>query len=358
MKNVDFKLYGKKITVVLSKDILTRLIGFLFIIISTGLLGVFEFFKWGWDWSMLSNNEFWSGYFIKLMTLYVAFFGAYLIKRSVNLNNQKIVIQKATLRENKKLISKHFKTSHCETWIEKVKNYSNKLELYRDYLDSKNSRLNLIEPKEPDKDCKCYKLKLFFYHIQKKRYDNGVVLRSKYEEQLTLVEKHIEVINLYRKNDFKGAKQLYKSFEKEDMFKYFMPGYKGLNYQKLFNVTMEGQHFNSKTIEYKEFSTITKKIVITIGIGCILLAFITSIVLDLTKTINYMTFVYIALNILLMLWYVLNGILTANKFVFGNVLNADAERIKICNEYRDDCIALQEDWAKDLKSETDEKEGE
>ena len=353
VREVTFNLYGQKHKVILSRDIIQRGIGILFIVLSAGLLGVFELFKWGWDLSMLKNYEFWSGYFIKLAMLYLAFFGAYIFQRSRNLNNPKVVIQKQTLKQNKKLISSHFQTSHCERWIENVLNYEDKLSIYQEFLEHKNSSLNLVEPHEPIIGCKLYKLKLFIFQIRKKKYDQGEKLRNYYEQQLDIINKHKQVIELYKSDKIEEAKALYKTFEREDDFKYFMPNYKGLNFPKLFNVSMESQHQKSNIVDYKETSVVVMKVIKTISFGCILLAFIGSIVPEIIKDINYMTIIFIVFNMLLMLWYILNGVLTANKFVFGNVMSADAERIRICNKYRDDCIKNHIDWVKDLKSEID-----
>lgn len=351
MKELKFKVYGYQKTVNLTKDILQRGIGILFILISAGLLGVFELFKWGWDWSILSNSEFWSGYFVRLAMLYIAFFGAYILKRSINLNNPKVIIQKQTIKFNRKLISDNFMTSHCEHWIENVNNYEEKLSIYKNYLDLKNASLNVVEPKQVTSNEKFQKIRQFIYNIKKKRYDKALKMRLELEKQLELVNKHLTVIEYYRQDKIEEAKALYKSFEKEDKFKYFMPNYKGLTYPKLFNVSMESK-LSIKSVEYNEFSTISAKIIKTIGVGCILLAFLNAIVPELIKEIDYTTIIYIAFNILMLLWYVLNGILTANKFVFGNVLSADFERINICNKYRDDCIRNNKDWVKAFKSES------
>ena len=358
MREVTFNLYGRKHKVILSMDLLQRGIGVLFVLMSAALLGVFELFKWGWDWSILNNSVFWSGYFIKLGILLLAFFGAYVFQRSRNLNNPKVVIQKQTIKHNKKLIMDNFQTTHCEKWIAYVHNYEDKLSIYREYLEHKNSNLNLIEPREPLKDELFYKLRYIIYKEKKRKYLIGVEQRKYYEKQLELVNKHVQVIELFREEKVDEAKSLFKTFEKEDDFKYFMPHYRGLNFPKLFNVSMEGQHTSSNSVDYKEPSTLAKKLITMVGIGCVLLAFIGSIVLELGKNFNYMTIIFIALNLLMALWYVLNGIMTANKFVFGNVMSADAERIKICTKYRDDCIKINKDWVKGFKSEGSEEQKE
>ena len=58
-----------------------------------------------------------------------------------------------------------------------------------------------------------------------------------------------------------------------------------------------------------------------------------------------------------MLWFGYNGIKSADSLVFGSMMQADANRIKVSNLYRDDCIKNGDIWAKSLK-DTEEKEAE
>ena len=55
------------------------------------------------------------------------------------------------------------------------------------------------------------------------------------------------------------------------------------------------------------------------------------------------------MNLITMLWFVYNGIKSADSLVFGSMMQADANRIKVSNLYRDDCIKNGDMWAKSLK---------
>ncbi len=364
-KRINFKINGENKTIVISKDIVNTLLGLIFIISSAILLGIFEMFKIGWDWSLLLNEEFWIGYFIKLAMNYLAFFGAYIIRRGRNLKSPRVLIPREVLRHNKTLISNNFKTSDCESWTKNVYSYGRKLELYKKKLQEKNSKLNVVEPTEPkceyklNKFQKCFKflwtIKFKFlktiYRYRKWKYNRHKKKREYFEEQLRNCEIHKEVINLYRQRKVKEAKELLDSIKHDD-FRLFYPTFKELTYNKLFNVCIEITDGDKETFDYNERSTIVQKVIKSIGIGCISLAIMTSVGLDI-KQVSILSLVYIAMNLILMCWFIFNGTRTADKFVFGNVMRADNNRIKVCNLYRDDCLANGDEWAKEFKDNKD-----
>lgn len=365
MKEIQFKINGQNKTIKVTKDVITKIIGALFIIASAVLLGIFELYKMGWDTSLLNNKDFWIAYFVKLAMLYLAFFGAYIIKRSVNLKNPKILIPREILKHDKELISDNFQTTDCEKWLKNVYNYEKKLDIFKTRLQQKNSKLNIVEPTEPVanyKDLKNWFTKLFkpfgfvvfrirkgIYAIKNWRYKRKLKKREFLEKQLALVDTHLDIIDLHRHRQYKEAKELYQTIERQDRFKFFMPYFKQLTFNRLFNVNIEKQGSDGDQFNYHEGAVIIDKVIKTVGFGSIFLAIITSITIDpipfsLTKII------YIALNLLLMLWYVFNGVKTADRFVFGNVSNADSDRLKVCNKYRDDCILIGADWVKGFKT--------
>lgn len=363
---INFKINGENKTIIVSKDIVNILMGLVFIISSALLLGITELFKIGWDWSLLLNKDFWLLYFIRLAVMYLAFFGAYVIKRCRNLKLPKVLIPREVLKYNKKLISNNFKTADCESWTKYVYSYSKKLELWQRKLQEKNSRLNIVEPTEPkceyrfDSKIKrafrfLWLIKFWFqtvhYKFKKKIYNRRKKKREYYEEQLRNCDIHTEVIELYRKRKFKEAKELLNTIENDD-FRLFYPTYKELTFNKLFNVSIEITDGDKETFNYNEKHTIIQKIITSIGVGCIFIAIITSIALDIKK-VSLMTIMYIAMNLILMCWYIFNGVRTADKFVFGNVMRADSNRIKVSNLYRDDCLINGDEWAKAFKDNKD-----
>ena len=163
MKQISFNFNGQKKTIILGKDIIKKLIGIAFILISAGLLGIFELVKMGWNATILKNTSFWVSYFIKLANLYIAFFGAYIFRKSQDLKNPKVLIPKEILKANKVLISNSFKTDDCEKWLENVFNYERKLEIFKNHLINENIKLMTSEPVKPEEAKHFVKIKNLIY---------------------------------------------------------------------------------------------------------------------------------------------------------------------------------------------------
>lgn len=363
MKKIEFNLYGKKQTIFLSRDLLKKIIGLIFIFASAGLLGVLKLFEVGWSWDFLKNTAFWSDYFIRLGLFFLALFGAYVFRRSYNINSAKIQKAKLIIRHNKSLIADASKTEDCENYLKKVFNYERKLEIYKRKLQQKNANLSISDVKKPELRTLNNKFRNFFakilfkfrmlnFKFKTKRVESKKKKRAFLERQLEIVKVHYQIIYLNKDKKYAEANILYETVQSEDQFKYFLPHYKELTFNKLFNVSIE-KSGNEDGFDYHEASTLFNRICRMASLGCIFLAIIMSITLSIAEGIDLNTILFIVLNLILMLWYVLNGIFAADRFVFGNVLQADENRIRVCNLYRDNCNRLGEDWLKDFK--TDEK---
>ena len=354
-KKFSFSIGKEKKTVIVSRDIVGSLLGLVFIVASALLLGLFEVFKIGWDFSILKNSSFWVSYFVKLAMLYLAFFGAYIIRKQKNLKSPKVLMQREILRHNKREIANNHRTADCEFWLKVVYSYSKKVELYQKRLQEKNANLSIVEPTEI-KESKgiFYKVKVWQYKRAMKRYTKNRERRMYYEKQLKNCEIHLQVIELYMQRKIQEGKKLLESIE-NDGFQLFMPRYKEITYNKIFNVSIEASKEDREEFSYRERSILLQKITKSVAIGCLSIATMTSLALDF-KSISFMSVVYMLMNLITMLWFVYNGTKSADILVFGSMMQADANRIKVSNLYRDNCLQNGDSWANNLK-DTEEVEG-
>ncbi len=353
-KKFSFTLGEERKTIIIAKDIMSSILGLAFIGASALLLGLFEMFKIGWNFSILKNSSFWVSYFVKLAMLYLAFFGAYIIRKQKNLKSPKVLMQREILRHNKREIANNHRTADCEFWLKAVYSYSKKLELYQKRLQEKNANLSIVEPTKPKESKRLiYKYKLAKYKRALKRYTKNKEKREYYEEQLKNCEMHLQVIELYMRRKIQEGKKLLESIE-NDGFQLFMPRYKEITYNKIFNVSIEASKEDREEFRYREKSILLQKITKSVAIGCISIATMTSLALDF-KSISFMSVVYMLMNLITMLWFVYNGIKSADILVFGSMMQADANRIKVSNLYRDNCLQNGDSWAKSLKDNENEK---
>lgn len=347
-KQFSFHIGKEKKTVIVSKDIVGSLLGLVFIGASALLLGLFEIFKIGWDFSILKNSGFWVSYLVKLAMLYLAFFGAYIIRKQKNLKSPKVLLQREILRHNKREIANNHRTADCAFWLKEIYSYSKKIELYQKQLQEKNANLSIVEPIEPkERKGFVYKVKLWQYKRAIKRYENSKNKRAYYQEQFKNCAIHLQVIELYMQRKIQEGKVLLESIQ-NDGFQFFLPRYRAVTYNKIFNMSIESSKEEREEFGYREKSILLQKISKSVAVGCISIAVMTSLALDF-KAVSFQSFVYMLMNLITMLWFVYNGIRSADVLVFGSMMQADANRIKVSNLYRDNCIENGELWAKRLK---------
>lgn len=356
-KKFSFTIGKEKKTVIISRDIVGSLLGLVFIVASALLLGLFEVFKIGWDFSILKNSSFWVSYLVKLAMLYLAFFGAYIIRKQKNLKSPKVLMQREILRHNKREIANSHRTADYEFWLKAVYSYSKKVELYQKRLQEKNANLSIVEPTEIKKSKGIfYKVKVWQYKRAMKRYTKNRERRMYYEEQLKNCEIHLQVIELYMQRKIQEGKELLESIE-NDGFQLFMPRYKAVTYNKIFNVSIEASKEDREEFSYREKSILLQKITKSVAIGCLSIAVMTSLALDF-KAVSFQSAVYMLMNVITMLWFAYNGIKSADILVFGSMMQADANRIKVSNLYRDNCLQNGDSWANALKDTEEKREDE
>ncbi len=333
MKEIEIP-YGKNKKIIVTKDFLTIIIGIGIIVIDALLAGIIQLFTVGFNPSYILDADFWIAYLIKLFISYIALFGAYIIKRTINKTNKRFVVQRAKIRDIKESIVDNKKIGECEDWLKNVYNYKKKIDLYKSLLKSKYEKLSLQEPEMPIKEnyksLKKYNFALKKYKRIKSKFDKEEKTRIFIEEQLSVCETHYKIINCYKEKD-NNIKELQESIKDIDKMKRFKLKIKPVTYSKLFNVELNNKRGNDDSIEYNEGS-IFKKILLSIFIGVIFCAVLTSIIIG-KGNFSWDVILIIFLNLLLIAWYVFNGIKYADTFVLEIMFTADFNRLCICEEF-------------------------
>lgn len=353
MKQLKIK-YGKK-QVIITKDIITVLMGAAILLVDALLAGFLQLFEFGFDMSYLMTSEFWTAYAIKLVISYVALFGAYIIRKVIDRKTPKFVVQREKIKDSKNAIVKARKIGNCKNWLKYVYNYKKKVEIYQDIITRKYEKLVYAEPEQPDKsefqlNTFCGKVKFNKatkkYKKQLKKYKKTEEMRKYCEEQLAVCDKHFEIIDAYKKHDIKKVKELQAQIKDIDCMKNYRLHYKNVTYNRLFNVDL-GKTQRDDGIEYNEASVLTKKIVPAIFGGIVSCAMLTSIIVK-PAAYTIETFLLIVLNLLLMLWFMFCGLRIADSFIFGVVYAADNNRLIICEEFIEDSALNGDNWVQEI----------
>lgn len=353
MKQIKIKC-GKK-QVVVTKDLLTIVAGIFILVVDALLAGFLQLFEFGFDWSYISKSEFWTAYCIKLAISYIALFGAYVIRRVINKKSPKFIAQREKIKDSKNAIVKARKISNCKNWLKFVYNYTKKVELYQELITSKYEKIIFKEPEQPDTDyldeTKFFdKLKIARlnrkYKKAKAKYNKSETLRKFYEEQLKVCDKHFEIIDAYKKHNIEKVKSLQEEIKDIDFMKHYNLHYKNVTYNKLFNVDLSNTKKDA-SIEYNEAGVLAKKIMPSLLLGVVGCAVITSVVVQ-QGSFSTTTLFMIALNLLMMAWFMFSGLRIADSFIFGVVFAADNNRIIICEEFIEDSALLGDNWTQTI----------
>jgi len=353
MKQMKIKCGNKQ--VIITKDLLTIISGIIILVVDALLAGFLQLFEFGFDWSYITKSEFWTAYFIKLAISYIALFGAYIIRRVINKKSPKFIAQREKIKDSKNAIVKARKIANCKNWLKFVYNYNKKVEIYQEIITSKYEKIIFKEPEQPDTDYldeKKFFDKLKIARLNKKykialaKYNKSETLRKFYEEQLKVCDKHFEIIDAYKHHNIAKVKELQEEIKEKDFMKHHNLHYKNVTYNKLFNVDLNGTH-RDDNIEYKEAGFLVKNVMPSLLMGIVGCAVVTSVVVQ-QGSFSATTIFMIALNLLMMAWFMFSGLRIADSFIFGVVFAADNNRIIICEEFIEDSALLGDNWTQTI----------
>lgn len=356
MKPIKIKFKNKEILV--NKDFMTTLIGFALIVLAILLSGIMQLGEMGFNADNLKDVGFWSGYFTKLLLIYLALFGSYIIRRMYNRQTPKFITQRETLKEFKEAIVKSGKIQECKNWLKNVYNYRKKVEIYQNHMLVKYEKSCKEEPIKPiftdDEELSFWqryirKRVLSKYNKKLQKWKELQVKRGYYQSQIDVCETHLKIIEAYVANDEEKVNKLKESIKEIDGMNDFQSHFKPITFEKLFNVDLL-RGVEADSIDYNENKHIAKKILPSIFFGLIIVIIAMSIFFT-SKDFSFQTVILILLNILLILFYSFNGIRLADNIVFGVIFIADSNRITICEQFKEDSKKHGDNWIDEEKGD-------
>ena len=161
-----------------------------------------------------------------------------------------------------------------------------------------------------------------------------------------MCDKHFEIIDAYKHHNIAKVKELQEEIKEKDFMKHHNLHYKNVTYNKLFNVDLNGTQ-RDDNIEYKEAGFLVKNVMPSLLMGIVGCAVVTSVVVQ-QGSFSATTIFMIALNLLMMAWFMFSGLRIADSFIFGVVFAADNNRIIICEEFIEDSALLGDNWTQTI----------
>ena len=331
VKGVVVKYNGKNIIV--TKDTMQTISGGLLVLLSLILSGLFAFVSVGFDPSKLLTGGFWVSYCVTTATVWLCFFGVYVIREGRNKRQPKIVINNQKRRDFREFIVENRKIDSCENWL-KIYNYEKRVGIFRDSLLEAYRKLNLTEPdKSLDKESKKYKKQL-------KRYAKNKEKRDYLQKQLDYTNIHNEIVKKLRANDSAGAEELQKKLGEDDAFKCAKIIWRNVYFNDLFSGSMS--HANN-TIFYNKGKAIFDNIKLMLVLGVCMTLITTSIILQSNEFSMY-TLISIITNLAMLCGYAVSAMRVADDVVFEVMYPADENKLTICNLFKEDDEKVNEKW--------------
>lgn len=331
VKGVVIKYKGRNIIV--TKDAMQTISGGLLVLLSLILSGLFAFVSVGFDPSKLLTGGFWVSYCITTATVWLCFFGVYVIRESRNKRQPKIVINNQKRRDFRETIVENRKIDSCENWL-KIYNYERKVSIFRDSLLEAYRKLDLTEPdKSLNKDSKKYQKQVRCYTKNKEK-------RDYLQKQLDYTNIHNDIVKKLRVNDLAGAEELKKKLGDDDAFKCAKITWRNVYFNDLFNGSMS--HSNN-TIFYNKSKAIFDNIKLMLVLGVCMTLITTSIILQ-SNELSLYTIISIITNLAMLCGYAVSAIRVADNVVFEVMYSADENKLTICNLFKEDDEKVGEKW--------------
>lgn len=331
VKGIVVKFKGKNIIV--TKDKMQVLGGIALIVLSLIMSGFFAFVSVGFDVSRLATFEFWLSYCITLCTMYIGFFGVYVIRETRNKQQPKIVINNKLRRDFRDMIIKNRKLESCENWL-KIYNYGQRVQIHKDNLTEMYRKLKPITVDSSlDKNSKKYKKmehKRTIYEAKK----------AYLKKQLEYANLHEEVVALLKLGKFEEAKLKKAGLGDDDSFKCAKIIWREIYFNDLFNGSMR---HNSNSIFYNKRRAIWDNIKLALVLSVCGTMITTSMIL-MGNEVNIYTALTIIANVAMLCCYAVMAIRVADNVVFETVYPADENKLTICNLFKEDDEKVNTEW--------------
>ena len=330
-KNSIIKYKGKDI--VITKDLMQAVSGVMLVLLSLILSGFFAFVSVGFDISKVLTWGFLISYCITLGTMYLCFFGMYVIREGRNKNKPSVVQNNQARKDFRDMIVSNKKLETCENWL-KIYNYARKIEIHRDNIMENYRKLKLVPPqKELDHNSRKYLR-------QDRKYQKQLERKEDIKKQLEYVEIHEQIIQALKSNNLTKAEELKKQLDDKDAFRSSKIKWREVYFNDLFNSATQQ---NSNTIFYNKGKAIFDNVKIMLLLGVCSTFITTSMILQGNEVTIY-TIISILSNIIMLCSYAVMGIRVADNVMFNVVLPANENKLTICDLFKEDDERLGGKW--------------
>ncbi|MDD3862251.1 MAG: hypothetical protein PHV79_00130 [Clostridia bacterium] len=342
-KEISYKC--KKI--IITSDKMTIFTGIVLIILSFILSGFFAFISVGFNTQALTTVDFYLAWVISMAIVYLCFFGTYVIRKTHNLKDAKLVRCRQELRDFRVSIVRGNNIQNCENWL-KIYNYKKRVEIHRDDLLDAYRK---IKPSKPQQDLQNGNwFKRNKYKKQCARYKKASELQSYLKTQLNYTNIHFEVIKKLEAGDIEGAEKVKDTIGEDDTYASAKIAWRDVYFNHLFNGSLKNKQ---STIFVNEGLELFNNIKLMLLLSFCTTAITTTMLLK-PGSIDVYTIIAVIFNLATLLAYAVCAIKIADGVVFNSIFPAEQNKLTICDLFKEDCNLKHATWvdADDLDTNT------
>lgn len=290
----------------------------LFLIILTLILnGFLSFMQVGFNFNAITTAEYWANFGLMTASEIVVMYGAYLISKSKDTENKKLVDLKAELDKYREIVYTVDKVDDAEEWLREIYNYREKLLIYEKKVKQLYERLRAIKPQEYDTN------------FQKKmlKYENIIAKKQFLQKQLEFVKEDLKRLKMVvEKAPEEKISEIEKKLADDDyLFNTARIKYRDVYWGNL-KSDMEQSKGKDDTVFFNEGKELSKNIIKMIGYACIVSAYIATMVFPAFIQVGWSYVIQLILTTITLLWFTIRGIMMSKKIILGKYYNALEKR--------------------------------
>lgn len=302
------------------KNALQTLSGAFLIILTFVLNGFLSFVVVGFEWQRILTGEYWANFGLMTASELLVMYGMYLIQRNKDLEAEKITVLQKDLDRQREIVYTLDKVTEAEDWLREIYNYKQKLLIYEKKIKSMYDTLKIVKPEEGEKN----------YSRKSNKYNKQLAKKEFLKEQFEFIKIDKKRLKLIIENaSEKEIDELEKKLDTDDyLFKTARIKYKDVYWGNLLSGA-ETQSQKDTTPFFNEKVEISKSATRTIGVGCIVSAFVSALTAVGITDMGWGFWMNMILNAVILIFFLVRGVILSKLIILGKYYKSLEKRKSI-----------------------------
>lgn len=309
-----------KIGKIKTKNALQTLSGAFLIILTFILNGFLSFVVVGFEWQRILTGEYWANFGLMTASELLVMYGMYLIQRNKDLETDIITGLQKELDKQRQIVYTLDKVTEAEDWLREIYNYKQKLLIFERKIKGVYDTLKIVKPDEDDKN-----------YIRKfAKYNKQLAKKELLQQQLDFVKKDKKRLKMIVANENNPEiEKIEKELDTDDyLFKTARIKYRDVYWGNLLS-GVETQSQKDTTPFFNEKLEVSKSATRTIGVGCIISAFVSALTAVGITDMGWGFWMNMILNAVILIFFLARGVILSKWIILGKYYKSLEKRKSI-----------------------------